>query len=117
MTGVSATGVAVAPVLGSLELVAGVSTCFCDSQQDSLGVIWGRLGNGAPARCRPNKLSSERSVGKPPGRGTLSVEGGITRREQALRVWIYTGLIALSSCKGAQKALMYLLTPSSDSSA
>ena len=87
-------------------------------------ISWPRLGGSA---CRPvtmsctkvaqpNKLSSKRSVGKPPCGGTLSGGGGITRREQALRVWICTGLRVLSSCKGAQKALMYLLTPSSDSS-
>ena len=33
-----------------------------------------------------DKLSSERSIGKPPCGGTLSGRGGITRREQALRV-------------------------------
>ena len=49
-TGVSMTGATVAPVLGSLELVAGVSAFFCDSWQDSLGVTWGHLGNGNPAR-------------------------------------------------------------------
>ena len=60
--------------------------------------------------AQPDKLRSERSFGKPPGGGTLSSEGGMTRREQALRVWICA---RLSSCKGAQKALMYLLVPSS----
>ena len=49
-TGVSATGVAVALVLGSLELVARVFAFFCESQQDSLGVNWGHLDNGIPAR-------------------------------------------------------------------
>ena len=33
-----------------------------------------------------NKFSSERSVGKPLCGGTLSGGGGITRKEQALRV-------------------------------
>ena len=64
--------------------------------------------------AQPNKLRSERSIGKPPGGGTLSSGRGMTRREQALRVWICT---RLSSCKGAQKALMYLLVPSSVSNA
>ena len=50
VAGVSATGVTVALVLGSLELVAGVSAFFCKSWQDSLGVNWGHLGNGTPAR-------------------------------------------------------------------
>ena len=50
MTGVSVTGATVALVLGSQELVAGVSAFFCESRQDSLGVTWGRLGNGTPAR-------------------------------------------------------------------
>ena len=49
-TGVSTTGVTVALALGSLELAARVSAFFCKSQQDSLGVNWGRLGNGTPAR-------------------------------------------------------------------
>ena len=49
-TGVSVTGVTVAPVLGSLELVARVSAFFCESQWDSLGVNWGHLGNGTPTR-------------------------------------------------------------------
>ena len=40
VTGVSMTGVAVAPVLGSLELVAGVSAFFYKSQWDSRGVTW-----------------------------------------------------------------------------
>ena len=38
MTGVSTTGATVAPTLGLLELVVGVSDCICDSRQDSLGV-------------------------------------------------------------------------------
>ena len=59
--------------------------------------------------AQPNKLSSKKSVGKPPCGGILSGGGGIARREQALRVCICTGLRALSSCKGAQKTLMYLL--------
>ena len=49
-TGVSVTVVAVAPVLGSLELVARVSAFFCESQWDSLGITWGCLGNRTPAR-------------------------------------------------------------------
>ena len=48
MTGNSVTGAAVALMLGSLELVGGVSTFFCDSLRDSLGVNWGRLGNRTP---------------------------------------------------------------------
>ena len=50
VAGVSVTGVTVALALGSLELVAGVSTFFCMSRWDSLGVNWGRLGNGTPTR-------------------------------------------------------------------
>ena len=50
VTGDSVTGVTVALVLGSLELVAGVSTFFCESWRDSLGVTWGHLGNRTPAR-------------------------------------------------------------------
>ena len=50
VTGVSVTEAAVALALGSLELVAGVSAFFCDSRRDSLGVTWGHLGNGTPAR-------------------------------------------------------------------
>ena len=34
-----------------------------------------------------NKLRSDRSFGKPPGGGSLSLGGGITKREQALMVW------------------------------
>ena len=45
--GVSATGVTVAVVLGSLEPVTGVSALFCESWWDSLGVTWGHLGSGA----------------------------------------------------------------------
>ena len=50
VTGVSVTGATVALALGLLELVAMASTFICDSQQDSLGVTWGCLGNGSPAR-------------------------------------------------------------------
>ena len=49
-TGVSMTGATVAPMLGSLELVGGISAFFCDSRWDSLGVTWGRLGNRTPTR-------------------------------------------------------------------
>ena len=34
-----------------------------------------------------DKLRSDRSFGKPPGKGSLSLEGGITKREQALMAW------------------------------
>ena len=61
-----------------------------------------------------DKLRPDRSDGKPPGEGTLSLGGGMTRREQALRAWICAGL---SYCKGARKALMYLLAPSMVSNA
>ena len=56
-----------------------------------------------------DKLRSDRSFGKPPGGGPPSLGGGITKREQALRAWTCA---RLSSCKGAWKALMYLLAPS-----
>ena len=56
-----------------------------------------------------DKLRSDRSFAKPPGGGPPSLGGGITKREQALRAWTCT---RLSSCKGARRALMYLLAPS-----
>ena len=43
-------GVSVAPALGSLELVAGVSGSFWETRWDSLGITWGHLGSGVPAR-------------------------------------------------------------------
>ena len=96
-----------------------ISPSCCLFQQATAGrpISLPRLGGSAsrpeatswtkPAQL--NKLRSDRSVGRPPGGGTLSLGGGMTRREQALRVWICA---RLSSCKGAQKALMYLLVPS-----
>ena len=48
--GVPWTGAMVAPVLASLEPVAGVSTLFCESWWDSLGVTWGHLGSRTPAK-------------------------------------------------------------------
>ena len=69
-----------------------------------------------PRKPNPTKLSSKRSVGKPPCGGILSGGGGIARREQAHRVWMCARLRALSSCKGAQKELMYLPIPSRVSS-
>ena len=48
--GVSWAGAMVALVLGSLGPVAGVSTLFCESWWDSLGVTWGHLGSRTPAK-------------------------------------------------------------------
>ena len=48
--GVSWTGAMIAPVLGSLEPVVGVSALFCESWWDSLGVTWGHLGSGTPVK-------------------------------------------------------------------
>ena len=70
------------------------------------------LDQGGPTQqIELEEVCREASLQRHPLRG-----GGIARREQALRVWICARLRALSSCKGAQKALMYLFTPSSDSS-
>ena len=46
----------------------------------------------------------ERSLGKPPGGGVLSSEGGIATREQALRACTCWAFRFVSPCKGALKA-------------
>ena len=64
-------------------------------------------GQGGPTQqIQLQEVCQEASSWRHPLRG-----GGIARREQALSVWICARLRALSSCKGAQKALMYLLAP------
>ena len=91
---------------------------------DGRPISWPRLGGttSRPAAtswtkaAQPDKLTSERSVGKPPRGGILSVGGGMARREQALRACICCGVKVLSSCNGGRKALMYLLAPSRVSS-
>ena len=50
------------------------------------------------------KLIPERSFRKPPKGGVLSVDGGITTKEQALKACTCWAFNLVSPCRGALKA-------------
>ena len=60
-----------------------------------------------------DKFIPERSFGKPPRGGILSIDGGIATNEQALKACTCSAFNLLSPCRGALKALTYHFAPSS----